>query len=190
MSEEILNETEKSTTTAKTSESQSSKVVLEKADFESLMDRIQALEERNKPEQKLKKVDEHYAYLREYDGFYLVDFGKFNTKKIDDIKTMFLNVKLEDLKGKQKEVEVKYVEFFAESEPRKKVQILKKITKAEVTTQDTISKVNLNEHEDKNFIPGSVDLDVISYDDKYEVEFLEGNLKGQKVIIKANVLNC
>lgn len=166
------------------------KVVLDKDQFEALLNRIQVLEEKDQPIKKLKKVDEHFAYLREYDGFYLVDFGKFTTKKVDDVKTMFLTVKFQNIDGKIKEDEVKYVEFFAESGPRQKVKLIKRLSEEVVQTQDTISKVNLNEHEQKKFIGGEVDLDVISYIDEYEVEFLEGNLQGKRVNVKANVLNC
>lgn len=198
MSEELkTNEIEKNsgeksgdTQTPKLNQTSSNKIILDKDEFESLLNRIQVLEEKDQPIKKLKKVEEHFAYLREYDGFYLCEFGKFTTKKIDDVKTMFVTVKLQDLNGKIKEEEVKYIEFFAESGPRKKVRLIKRLREEVVTTQDTVSKTNLNEHKEKNFIGGEVDLDVITYKDEYEVEFLDGSLIGKTVRVSANVLNC
>lgn len=159
----------------------------------SLLDRIEKLEKKDKPV-KTKRITEHTAQIREWEGCLVVSYDKvferFNpgTGKSESIIT--LNVITPDKKSKK--IEAGYVDFLNNATVCH-AKILKQTADEKEHVQGSTYITPTDEVEAKrkglSYGQNQVDLIVKSYVYTSEVEMIDGNFVGYKFEVNNKYLN-
>lgn len=162
-------------------------VQVPESQLNTLLDRIDKLEKGQGQLIKPKRVMEHVARLREWDGKLVVGFTK--VYQVLNQATQSMDEKIElilkDGNNKQK-VEAGYLDFLNNALPIN-VKILEQRAEKK---EDIVGRSNLVDPKDDRIYPDkTIDMIVTSVDYTSKVEVLDGQFKGETFVIENRFLN-
>lgn len=173
------------------------KITLTRTELEAIVDaRVEkGLRGGVKP---LKRVTTHTATMRVVDGKPVVEFGNVRQTKEKDPRTGNLIATMDiKLLGEDKPRQVNYLDFLNASDDfqgtRVNIEIKKQEAKEVVSSQGSWRTQNSDEAnvsgKNKNWQSEDTDLEVVSYEYYFDIEVLDGDLKGQKFNVPNHCLN-
>lgn len=138
---------------------------------------------------KPKRVTEHVARLRLYEGKPVVKYDGYNEVEENGKRVAYINIYPE---GVEKPVRVKYLEFL-NSDTSVQVKIVKQVAEETVKVEGKVRSKNPDEahiSSKRMWESNEVDLEVTSYTYMVTVEVLEGELAGKQFTLDSRALNA
>ena len=163
------------------------KITLTAEEFKAITDRINRLE-KGIVTVRPKKVTEHIAWLKIYNGQPVIGWDNVKDDGTIDGRNLKINLHLLD----ETSVEVSYKEFVQRT-PKVMVKILKTETKERTETEygkGGGGVFNRVDPKTDRITSDEVELSVGYIENKMEIEIVEGELTGKKLEINANYLNA